>query len=106
MERRNESGEQEPYPVRYSGGVHPRSEVASTAEPSLSGSQTENSHSPDEDKMLERMIGPGFRVIRCQAKVVHVTRSANGKIQAGIEFEGMTEADRHILEQHLAKKNT
>lgn len=106
MERRDDSRVEVSCPVHYSGEICPRTKVASTIDLSPSGSRIESSQDLDRDEMLEIIIGLSPQVIRCRARVIHVTGPDNGKMQAGIQFEGLSESDKHTLRQYLTEKSS
>ena len=101
MERRAYPRVEVSHAVLYFSDDYPRPKVASTLELSLGGTKIESPYSLTRDEGLEITIAIHPQAIKCRGKVMRVLWLENGKIEAGIQFEGLPEHDRLYLRQYL-----
>ncbi|NIQ38203.1 MAG: hypothetical protein GTN81_06405 [Proteobacteria bacterium] len=101
MERRNHPRVAVTHPALYSSNVYPRPKVASTLDLSLGGTKIEIIHTLDKNEGLEISIAIQPQVIKCRGKVIYVQERENGKVEAGIQFEGLSAPDQLYLRQYL-----
>jgi len=102
MERRNHPRVEVSHPVIYLPDVYPRPRIAKTVDISMGGAKIESPYNLTQDEGLKVTICTDSEVIKCHGKVMYVTRSGEGKIFAGIEFEGLSKGDRIYLGQYLS----
>ena len=88
--------------VLYSKDIYPRLTIASVLDLSMGGTKIESLYSLTKDEGLEITISVPPQGIKCRGKVVYVPLPQNGKVKAGIEFEGLSEYDRVLLRQYLS----
>jgi len=102
MERRNHPRVEVSHPVIYLPDVYPRPKIARTVDISMGGTKIESPHSLTQDEGLRVTICTDSEVIKCHGKVVYVTGVGDGRVLAGIEFEGLSRGDRIYLGQYLS----
>ena len=89
----------------YNRDVWPRPRVVSAIDLSSAGARLETtpySVSPDEE--LEISFVLHSRAIKCKGRVIHVQDLNNGKQEAGIRFEGLSEEDKRYIETCISQK--
>lgn len=101
MERRIHARVEVSHPVLYLTDIYPRPKVASTIDLSLGGAKIESLSSLAKEERLRVSIAIQPEVIECRGKVAYVLERDNGRIEAGIQFEDLTEPDRLYLRQYL-----
>ncbi len=85
----------------YSKDIYPKSTVASTVNLSEGGAKIQTLYSLDKDETLEISIAIAGQVIKSRGKVIHVVEREDGKIEAGIQFQELSEMDKFHLRQYL-----
>ena len=101
MERRTYPRVEVSQPVLYVSDIYPRPKVATTRDLGLEGVRIESLYLLNQGEGLEITIAIAPQVIKCRGKVIHIVWLENGRMEAGIQFEGLSEADRLYLRQHL-----
>ena len=101
LERRVHPRVEVSHPALYVADIYPRPKVALTLDLSLGGTKIEILHSLSRDEGLEISIAIRPQTIKCRGKVIYVVGPRNGKMQAGIQFEELSEHDRLYLRQYL-----
>jgi len=87
--------------VLYSKDVYPRLTLGSTLDLSVGGTKIESLYGLRGGDRLNLTIGIDPQAIKCRGKVMHAFERENGKIEAGIQFEELSEYDRLYLKQYL-----
>jgi hypothetical protein len=89
----------------YDRDVWPRPRVVSAIDLSSAGVRLETtpySVSPGEE--LEISFVLHSRAIKCKGRVIHVQDLSNGKQEAGIRFEDISEGDKHYIEKYISQE--
>ena len=91
------------HPVLYRKDLYPKETPASTMNLSTDGVKIKSLYSLTKGERLDITISfaDDSRVIKCRGKVKYVLGPENGKVTAGIQFEGLSEHDRLFLWQFL-----
>ena len=100
-ERRNYPRIKASCSVAYSKVIYPKSTAASTVDLSEGGTKIQSLYSLDKDETLEISIAIKGQVIKSRGKVIHVVEREDGKIEAGIQFQELSEKDKLHLRQYL-----
>jgi hypothetical protein len=103
MERRSCPRVGASHPVLCFTDIYPRPKGASTLDLSLGGTRIETPHDLTMGESLEITIAIRPQSITCRGKAIYVTRPENGRVRAGIKFEGLSEYDRLYLREYLAQ---
>ena len=90
-------------PTLYYRAISPRPRVGSAIDLSLGGAAVETPYSLSGGESIDISIALGQRVFRCKAKVVYAVWLENDRLRAGLEFEEMSDEDRLVIEQYLAR---
>jgi c-di-GMP-binding flagellar brake protein YcgR len=101
MEKRNHPRLDVSHLVLYSSDIYPRPNVASTLNLSLGGARMEVLYSLMAGERLQISIAIHPQVIKCRAKVIHLSTTPNKKMEAGIQFEELSAHDSLYLRQYL-----
>ncbi|NIQ40100.1 MAG: hypothetical protein GTN81_16175 [Proteobacteria bacterium] len=101
MERRAYPRVEVSHTVLYFTDFYPRPTVASTLDLSLGGTKIQSLYGLSSAEGLRLSIAIQPQVLKTRGKVVHVSERESGRVEAGIQFEKMSENDHHILKQYL-----
>ena len=101
MERRRHPRVEVDHAVLFHSDIYRNPKVASTFDLSLGGMKIESLHSLNSQEGLEISIAIQPQVISCRGKVIYVVEREKGRIEAGIEFEGLSEPDSIYLKEYL-----
>jgi len=104
MERRRYTRAEASQSVLYSSDIYPRANVASTLDLSRGGARIRIPYSLIAGEAIDLAIAVHPRLIKCRGKVVYVEWLGDGKMEAGIEFEGLSFQDRQYLGQYLLSR--
>lgn len=102
MEKRKTPRVEVSRPVLYFTDIYGRPKVASTRNLSLGGTRIETAHSLIAGERLEVTIPIQPQAITCRGKTVYVLYPESGKMEAGIQFEELSDYDRLYLKEYLA----
>ncbi|NIQ39915.1 MAG: hypothetical protein GTN81_15200 [Proteobacteria bacterium] len=102
IERRRHPRIEVSHPVLYFPDISPRPRVATTVDLSMGGTKLVTPYGliSGEDLGISIAIYP--QVIRCRGTVVHVFRSPNERLTAGVRFEEMSTQDRTYLGDYIS----
>ena len=89
-------------PVLYYPDIYPRPMAATAVDLSLGGTRIETPYSLVGGESLEVNIAIHAQAIKSRGKAIHVFRLANGKIQAGIQFDELSINDKLSLRQYVS----
>jgi len=101
MERRRHPRVEVDHAVLFHSDIYRNPKVASTLDLSLGGTKIESLHSLNSQEGLEISIAIQPQVISCRGKVIYAVEREKGRIEAGIQFEGLSEPDRIYLKEYL-----
>ena len=99
-ERRGHPRVEVSHQILYLSQIYFRSNSASTLDLSVGGAKIQSLYSLDKDEGLEITIAIRPQVIKCKGKVVHIHEREKWRIEAGMQFEELSEHDRLCLKQH------
>jgi len=101
MEKRKSPRVDVSRPVLYFTDIYGRPKVASTRNLSLGGTRIETSYGLIAGERLEVTIPIQPQAITCRGKTVYVLCPESGKMEAGIQFEELSEYDKLYLKEYL-----
>jgi c-di-GMP-binding flagellar brake protein YcgR len=101
VEKRQYPRVEVPQPVLYFTDIYPRPKMSTTVDLSVGGTRIETPYSPILGERLELSLAIQPHVIKSKGKVVHIRMLDNGKLEAGIQFDELSEHDRLYLRQYL-----
>ena len=102
MERRIHPRIEMTCPFLYSTDIYPRPKVASTLDLSMGGARIETQYLLIGGERLEIWIGIRSKVIRCRGHVVHTEWPAGNRLNAGVQFEEISEEDSVYLGEYIS----
>ena len=103
MEKRKDPRVEVSRPVLYFTDIYGRPKVASTVDLSMGGTRIETSYGLIAGERLEVTIPLRPQAITCRGRAVHVSMLQKGRMEAGIQFEELSEYDRLYLSQYLSE---
>ena len=103
MEKRKDRRVEVSRPVLYFTDIYGGPKVASTLDLSMGGTRIETSYGLIAGERLEVTIPLRPQAITCRGRTVHVSIPQQGRTEAGIQFEELSEYDRLYLSQYLSE---
>jgi len=103
MEKRKDARVEVSHPVLYFTDIYRRPKVGSTRDLSLGGTRIERPYGLITGERLEVTIAIRPHAITCRGKAIYVLTPENGRMEAGIQFERLSEYDKLYLKQYLCE---
>ena len=103
MDQRKDPRVEVSQPVLFFIDIYSRPRVGSIRDLSLGGTRIETGYGFIPGERLEVTIPIRPQAITCRGRAVYVSNPREGRREAGIQFENLSEYDRLYLKQYISQ---